>query len=288
MTYEPKPTVRRRVIGTNLRRLREEKELFLEHAAEVLSCNPSKISRIESAQSGIRQIDLKALLDLYGVTDPKAREGWLMLARESREQRWWRVLEDRLPRDFLDLIGLEEDTSYCRGFEPGVVAGLFQTLKYAEAVIRGGSPVPLNDSEQARLAVRMERQKAITRSENPITVWMILGEAALRQQYGGPEVLRGQLHHLIELAALPNVTLQVLPFSVGAYRGGPIPFQIYSFPEPSDMQVVLLESHLSHTYLESPHDTGYYADVFNHLRAAALGELESRAFIKDVARDLPG
>ncbi|MBW1599435.1 helix-turn-helix transcriptional regulator [Streptomyces sp. JJ38] len=287
MPDDRKPTVRRRVLGTNLRRLREEHGLHLEHAAEQLSCNISKISRIESGRSPIRPLDLKALLDLYEVKDSVAREGWLSLARESRKQRWWRVLEDRLPQDFLDLIGLEEDTSYCRGFQPGVIDGLFQTKEYAEAVIAGGSPGPLGPDEQTKLDVRLERQKALTRTENPIEVWMILGEAALRQQMGGPAVMRAQLGHLIDLARLPNVTLQVLPFAVGAYRGGPFPFKVYRFPEPSDMQVVLLENHVSHTYLEDPSDVGFYADIFNHLRATSLGEMESKALIEGLVSEVP-
>lgn len=288
MPADPKPTVRRRVLGTNLRRLREEHGLHLDDAAEHLSCYPSKISRIESGRSPLRPLDLKALLDLYGVTDHAVREGWLSLARESRKQRWWRVLEDRLPQDFLDLIGLEEDTSYCRGFQPGVIDGLFQTREYAAAVIGGGSPAPLDDAAQAKLDIRLERQKALTRSEHPIEVWIILGEAALRQQYGGPRVLREQLHHLTEVARLPNVTLQVLPYSVGAYRGGPFPFKVYRFPEPSDMEVVLLESHISHTYLEHPRDVGFYTDLFDHLRATALGELKSQTLLKAIAKEVTG
>jgi transcriptional regulator with XRE-family HTH domain len=286
MAVVQRPTVRRRVLATNLRRLRAERGLHLEDAAEVLSCDPSKISRIEKAESGIRQVDLKLLLDLYGIKDTTEREGWLALARESRKRRWWRDLEDRLPDDFLDLVGLEEDVSHCRGFEPGLIHGLLQTQPYAEAVIGRGEPGPLSEERQARVQVRMERQKAITRSEHPLDAWMILGEAALRQQYGGPQVIRDQLHHLMELSELPNVTLQVLPFSVGAYRGGPYPFMIYRFPEPSEMEVVVLENHTAQTYLEAPRDTGYYGDVFNHLRAAALGPLDSQSLIRDITGQL--
>ncbi|MBB0230831.1 helix-turn-helix domain-containing protein [Streptomyces calidiresistens] len=285
MAEDSKPTVRRRVLGTNLRRLREERGLLLEHAAEHLSCNASKISRIESGRSPVRPLDLKALLDLYGVLDQGAREGWLSLAREGRRQRWWRALEDQLPRDFLDLIGLEEDTSYCRGFQPAIIDGLLQTERYAEAVIGGGSPGPLQPNQETMLKVRLERQKALTRTEHPIEVWMVMGEAALRQMCGGPEVMRAQLHHLLELANLGNVTLQVLPFSVGAYRGGPFPFKIYRFPMPSEMEVVLLESHMSHAYLENPRDIAFHSEIFDRLRATALGELDSRRMIEGIARE---
>ncbi|WP_319207135.1 helix-turn-helix transcriptional regulator [Streptomyces sp. ME02-8801-2C] len=280
--------MRKRVLGTNLRRLREERGLLLEDAAEQLSCHAAKVSRIESGRSGIRQLDLKALLDLYGVKDPAERDGWLALARESRRQRWWRVLEDQLPQEFLDLVGLEDEVSECRGFQPGIVPGLFQTEAYATAVIQGGIPGPLDDAQKTKVRVRMERQKALTRTDpTPLKVWMILGEAALRQQVGGPGVLRAQLLHLVELAQLPNVTLQVLPFTAGACQGGPFPFLIYSFPPPAGLEVVLLENFASHAYLETREDTARLGGAFDHLRAAALSAMESESRIIGIAEGLP-
>ncbi|MDX3454641.1 helix-turn-helix transcriptional regulator [Streptomyces sp. ME02-8801-2C] len=276
------------MLGTNLRRLREERGLLLEDAAEQLSCHAAKVSRIESGRSGIRQLDLKALLDLYGVKDPAERDGWLALARESRRQRWWRVLEDQLPQEFLDLVGLEDEVSECRGFQPGIVPGLFQTEAYATAVIQGGIPGPLDDAQKTKVRVRMERQKALTRTDpTPLKVWMILGEAALRQQVGGPGVLRAQLLHLVELAQLPNVTLQVLPFTAGACQGGPFPFLIYSFPPPAGLEVVLLENFASHAYLETREDTARLGGAFDHLRAAALSAMESESRIIGIAEGLP-
>lgn len=287
MGVEQQPTVRRRVLGTNLRRLREDRELLLEDAAEHLSCHSAKISRIESGRSGIRPLDLKALLDLYGVKTAAEREGWLALAREGKRQRWWRVLEDRLPQDFLDLIGLEDDVAECRGWQPGVVPGLFQTAEYATAVIRGGAAGPLNDEQQTRVQIRMERQHVLTRTDpGPLNVWMVLGEAVLRQEVGGRHVLRSQLLHLLEVVQLPNVTVQVLPFVAGAYMGGPAPFLSYQFPPPSGLDVVLLENLTSHAYLEAPEDTAHYGRVFDHLRATALNPLESEALIGSVAEGL--
>ncbi|KUJ64150.1 DNA-binding protein [Streptomyces albus subsp. albus] len=287
MGVEQNPTIRRRVLGTNLRRLREDRDLLLEDAAEQLSCHPAKVSRIESGRSGIRPLDLKALLDLYAIKDPSERDGWLALARESRKQRWWRVLEDQLPQDFLDLVGLEDDVSDCRGFQPGLVPGLFQTEAYAKAVIQGGAAGPLTEDEETKVHVRLQRQEALTRDDREaLSVWIVLGEAALRQEVGGPAVLREQLLHLAEVGRLPNVTMQVLPFAAGAYVGGPWPFLIYRFPAPSGLEVVLLESHTSHAYLESPDDTTYYGNAFNHLCATALSPLESEALIIDTAANL--
>ncbi|MFH0242760.1 helix-turn-helix domain-containing protein [Streptomyces sp. HK10] len=287
MSGELRPTVRRRVLGTNLRRLREEKGLYLEDAASALSCHPGKVSRIESGRSGIRQLDLRVLLDFYGVKDDSVREGWLALARESRRQRWWRVLEDKLPQDFLELIGLEEEVATCRGFQPSTVHALLQTKAYATAIIQGGSTGPLNEDQQTRLRIRLERQKALTRSEaEPLNMWLVLGETALRQQVGGPAVLSEQLRHLVEMARLPNVTLQVLPFTAGACKGGMLPFTLYGFPAPAQLEVVLLEHFTSHAYLEAADDTAHYNSVFDHIRASALSPLESEALILQIADEL--
>lgn len=287
MPGELRPTVRRRVLGTNLRRLREEKGLHLEDAASRLSCHPGKVSRIESGRSGIRQLDLRELLSLYGVREESVRESWLALARESRRQRRWRVLEDRLPQDFLELVGLEQEVAACRSFQPSTVHGLLQTEQYATAVVQGGSAGPLTDGQRTRLGIRLERQKALTRTErDPLDLWVILGEAALRQQVGGPSVLRGQLLHLVETAQLSNVTLQVLPFTVGACRGGMLPFTLYGFPAPAQLEVVLLEHFTSHAYLEAADDTAHYGDVFNHLRASALSPLDSETLILRIADEL--
>jgi transcriptional regulator with XRE-family HTH domain len=284
---ELRPTVRRRVLGTNLRRLREEKGLYLEHAAKELSCHPGKISRIESGRSGIRQLDLRVLLDLYDVNDEAARESWLALARESRRQRWWRVLEDKLPQDFLELIGLEDEVSRCRGFMPSTIHALLQTEDYATSIIQGGATGPLNDDQQTKLHIRMERQKALHRTEAlPLNLWMVLGETALRQQVGGPKVLANQLRHVAEVAQLPNVTVQVLPFAAGACTGGMLPFTLYGFPAPAELEVVVLEHFTSHAYLESANDTGLYNSAFDHIRASALSPLDSEALILNIADEL--
>ncbi|WP_406288278.1 helix-turn-helix domain-containing protein [Embleya sp. NBC_00896] len=280
MGAEQYPTVRRRVLGANLRRLREDKSLLLEDAAGALSCHPAKVSRIESGRSGIRPLDLKALLDLYAVADSAARDGWLALAREGRRQRWWRDLADRLPQDFLDLIGLEAEVASCRGFQPSIIPGLFQTEEYATAVIQGGTVGPVDEQCRTRVRVRLDRQRVLTRGEPaPLQAFMVIGEAALRQEIGGHRVLREQLGHLIEIAQLSNVTVQVLPFSAGAYPGGPTPFSIYGFPPPSGMEVVSLENITSHAYLERAQDTAHYSKVFADLRGIALSPLESEAFI---------
>lgn len=286
MGVDVRPTVRRRVLGANLRKLREAQRLTLTDAAAHLDCDPAKISRIENARNGIRTGDLRSLLDLYGIRERARQDGFLALARESGRERWWREFEDRFPQDFLDLIDLEEEVAHCRSFEPGVVHGLLQTPAYAEAVIGEGAAGALDDLRRTRVRVRMERQRVLAREEAPLELWVVLGEAALRHRFGGREVLADQLCHLVEQARLPNVTLQVLPFTAGAYPGGPRPFSLYRFPHPSTVEVVHAEGPVAHGYLETPQDTAAFADIFDHLRAIALAPLESQEFIAELARQL--
>ncbi|MGR7001459.1 helix-turn-helix domain-containing protein [Yinghuangia aomiensis] len=276
MANEHRRTIRKRVLGTSLRLMRERLDLLLEDAAEVLECHPAKISRIESAQSGVRPVELKALLARYGVTDPQDQAGWLALAREGRRGRGVRNLDpswptEQLAPDLLDLIGLESDVASCLLFQPGIVPGLLQTEAYATAVIQGGRTGPLEEHRQVKLRVRMERQIVVTRSEPPpVEMWVVLGEAALRQQWGGPQVLAGQLDRLVEIGRMPNVTLQVLPFSTPGYPGGVLPFSIYSFPDAPELPVVTVESLTSHAYLEDTRDTAHYRKIFDEIRGHCL------------------
>lgn len=292
MANEHRRTIRKRVLGTNLRLMRERLDLLLEDAAEVLECHPAKISRIESAQSGVRPVELKALLARYGVTDPQDQAGWLALAREGRRGRGVRNLDpswptEQLAPDLMDLIGLESDVASCLLFQPGIVPGLLQTEAYATAVIQGGRTGPLEQHRQVKLRVRMERQIVVTRSEPPpVEMWVVLGEAALRQQWGGPQVLAGQLDRLVVIGRMPNVTLQVLPFSTPGYPGGVLPFSIYSFPDAPELPVVTVESLTSHAYLEDTRDTAHYRKIFDEIRGIALSPAKSEALVTRIADQL--
>lgn len=276
---DKRPSVRQRVLGRNLKNLREGKGLLLEDAAAVLDCHPAKISRIELGHSGVRSVELKELLRTYGVVEDEW-PGFLALAKSDRKRRWSRDLEDKLPADFLDLIGLEADVTTLRAFHPSMIVGLFQTEDYATSVIQGGRVGPLDDERTTKVQVRMERQRVLSR-DVPLEVRAVLGEGALRQMVGGPSVMRAQLCHLVGIAQMPTVTIQVLPFSAGAYPGGPLPFLIYGFPPPSVMEVVTLEYLTGHLYLENPAETAHFARVFEELRAVALSPLESQALMND-------
>lgn len=281
---ERRPSVRQRVLGRNLKSRREAKGMLLDDAAEVLGCHFAKISRIELGHSGVRPVELRELLRAYDVPEEEW-PGFAALAKSDRTRRWYRDLEDQLPADFLDLIGLEGDVTTLRAFHPSMMLGLFQTEQYATAVIQGGQAGPLDDRRATQVRVRMERQRVLTR-EVPLQVWAVLGEGALRQMFGGPAVLHEQLRRLLAIAQMPTVTVQVLPHSAHAYPGGPFPFSIYGFPPPSKAEVVSLEHLTGHLYLESPDETAQFSRTFEDLRAVALSPLDSQALITDLADQL--
>jgi transcriptional regulator with XRE-family HTH domain len=277
------PTVRRRRLGIELRRLRETAGLMIEDVATHLECSSSKVSRIETGKAIPRVRDVRDMLELYDVTDTQS-DLLLTIVREAQQKRWWTDYEDVLPAAFETYVGLEAEASSLRTFQHHV-HGLLQTEDYARAMLRGGHLSDSNGVERL-VALRMRRQDMLTKP-NPIELWAVIDEAALHRLMGGAEVMRGQLAHLVEVAELPNVTLQVLPFSKGAHAGVIGAFTLIEFPDPTDNDVVYVDSPAGNIYLEKDKDLRRYTLVFDHLRAAALPPDESIPFIEHVARGLP-
>ncbi len=282
----PGPSVRRRQLGNALRRFREEANLTAEDAARVLDCHASKLSRIENGQSGVRARDVRDLLDRYRVDDPAARVTLEALARSSYQRGWWHDYSDVLDPGYIDLIALEATASDVRNYQTLLVPGLLQTESYLRAVI-GAHPGGYQEEEiRQRLDVRAARQQALTRESAPLRLWTVVHEAALRHAVGGVPAMREQLAHLRELARLPNVTVQVLPFDVGAHPGLDGPFALIGFPDLRDLDVVYLESLTGGRYVEAPEQVRQYAHVFDRLRAIAASPKRSLAFIDRLRDDL--
>jgi transcriptional regulator with XRE-family HTH domain len=276
------PTVRRRRLGIELRRLRETAGLMIEDVAVHLECSSSKVSRIETGKAVPRVRDVRDMLELYDVTDTQA-DLLLTIVREAQQKGWWTDYEDVLPAAFETYVGLEAEASSLRTFQHHV-HGLLQTEGYARAMLRGGH---LSDSEgvERLVALRMRRQDMLTKP-TPIELWAVIDEAALHRLMGGAEVMQGQLAHLVEVAELPNVTLQVLPFAKGAHAGVIGAFTLIEFPDATDNDVVYVDSPAGNIYLEKDKDLRRYTLVFDHLRAAALPPDESIPFIEGVAGTL--
>jgi transcriptional regulator with XRE-family HTH domain len=285
MTASIGPTVRRRRLGTELRRLREAHSIKLEEVAEKLGLAASTLSRIETGKAPTRTAYLTAMLDLYGVQDPAGRQILINMAREGHRKGWWAAWEDVLPTGFDVYVGLEAEAASVRAYESLVVHGLLQTEAYARVVSTAVRRKQTPDQIERLVALRMQRQEVILRAD-PLQLWVILDEAVVRRTMGAPELMREQLSHLADASQWPNVTLQVLPFSSGPHpclNGG---FAILEFPERFDPDIVYTEGVAGQAYLEREKDVRARAEAFDLLRAAALSPADSTDLIIKLAREM--
>lgn len=280
------PTVRRRILGRELRALREEKGLRSDETADSMSWDPAKVTRLEQGRSGLRPQELEALLDIYGVTDPSTRDALAMLAREAKRRVWWAPYNDVLAARYSGFIAFEAEAVSARNFQTSLVPGLLQTPDYARAITRALRPNAPADEVNALVDVRLGRQNAALIREDPLELWTIVDEAAIRRMVGGPAVMAKQLRRCVEASEEPHVTLQVLPLAAGAHAGLLGSFVILGFPIRGDLDVVYVENHTSNLYLEREEDLAHYNDMFDRLRAAALDTEPSRKLINQIAREL--
>jgi len=266
MSRGPSPTVRRRRLAARLRELRENANLTIDEVGDRLECSASKISRIETGHVGVTPRDVRDMLEVYGVEDDE-RDALVQLAREARKKGWWHAYNEVFTGAF---VGLESDASFLHTHQSLLIPGLLQTEAYTRAVIRAIRPDIGEADVELRVRGRLNRQKLLTEESNAPEFWAVLDEGAVRRVVGGSEVMREQLKRLIEVANLPHVTLQVVPFTAGAHAGMEAPFMILGFPEQADPDVVYVEYSTSGVYLEQPDDVHRYSLMFDHLRASAL------------------
>ncbi|MFG3285032.1 helix-turn-helix domain-containing protein [Streptomyces sp. NPDC048111] len=282
MASNVNPTVRRRRLGQELRRLRELKGMTAEEVAERLLVSQSKISRLENGRRSISQRDVRDLCGVYEVEDHRIVDSLMQMAKDSRQQGWWHAFGD-IP--YSVYIGLETDAASLRVYDPQVVPGLLQTREYAEALIAGALPETAPTDVEKRVSVRLRRQERVKAAENPLRLWVVIDEAALRRTVGGKQMMIDQLEFLIVQSQLPHVTVQVLPFSMGAHPGINGQYAILEFPDASDSSVVYIEGVTSDLYLEKANDVQKYSVMYEHLRAQALNVDQTREFITAVAKD---
>jgi transcriptional regulator with XRE-family HTH domain len=283
MAVSPSPTVRRKRLGIELRRLRERAGLTCEDVGQRLDCSGTRISRMETGRISVKPGDVRELLEIYGVTGAEA-DSLVQLAREARRKGWWHTYGHVLPIWFEAYVGLESEAVRFRDFQSMVMPGLLQTEDYARAVLRTAPNAASNEDVDRLVALRMERQTILDQA-NPPDLWVVLSESILRVQVGGPNVMRAQLRRLIDVAERSNVTLQVLPFTTAAHVQPISPFTILEFAESADPTVVYLEHLTGSLFLESEDEVRRYTLVFDHLRAEALGTAQSIDLIAQVAAD---
>jgi transcriptional regulator with XRE-family HTH domain len=273
------PTIRRRRLAAELRRLRTIAELTLEQAANRLGdgWSYSKLSRVETARFGISAADLTSLLDLYQVAAHK-REPLLRLARSARARGWWDAYAADLPAGYVSYIELESQATALRCFDAGLINGLLQTPDYARAVTAAAlmalSPPALTER---RVDVRMIRQRLVTREAAPLRLSAVICEAALRRQAGSAALMRAQYQHLREMAERRNVVLQILPETAGAHPALTGGFSIMEFGGEHGEAVVYVETLTGNLFVDNDSEVYRYSLAFDHLSAAALTPAESAA-----------
>jgi transcriptional regulator with XRE-family HTH domain len=258
------PTVLRILLGAQLRRLREAKGISREEAGYLIRASESKISRMELGRVGFKERDIADLLSLYGITHQDERAALLALARQAKTPGWWQRYGDILPSWFQTYLGLEEAASLIRTYEVQFVPGLLQTEDYARAVITHGNSGAAAEEIERRVSLRLKRQQLLGRSDAP-QLWVVVDEAVLRRPMGSPAVMAAQIESLIKSSELPNVTLQVLPFHVGAHSAEAGAFTILRFPEPDLPDVVYTEQLTGALYLDKREDVDAYMATVDRL-----------------------
>src|SRR5512133_3916366 len=251
------PTVRRMLVGAQLRRLRTEMGLTREEAGEAIRASEWKIHRLENGQVGFKERDIIDLLRLYGVTDPTEMAEFVALAREANTPGWWQHYGDLPPQWFRTYVDLESAAALIRTYEGQFIPGLLQTDDYMRAVVQGAHLDESPEELGRRVRLRMARQILLTR-EHPPRLWAVVAEAALRRPVGGPEVMRGQLERLIDATKLANVTLQILPFGSGAHPAMAGSFSILRFGDQELPDVVYLEHLTGASYLDKRDEVERY------------------------------
>jgi transcriptional regulator with XRE-family HTH domain len=278
------PTVLRRRLGGELRKMRRTHSLTAAQVAKSLTWSESKVSRIESGKSPLSDQDARLLLGQYGVEDPEEVRQFISLVRKSRQNGWWHSFGDALPEWFKPYLGFESDAASILAIQNELVPGLLQTEGYARAVIRAMNPELSVDEVEARASARIHRQEILT-SENPPRLWAILNEAVVRRVVGSSEVMQEQLLSLADRAeTLPNVTVQLLPFDAGAHQSMGYSFLVLSF-EDVPGSIVYSEGPTSATYLDKESDLRRHEEIFQRLVAASERPEKSAAMIRTIAEE---
>ncbi|MGW3368404.1 helix-turn-helix domain-containing protein [Streptosporangium canum] len=269
------PTLRLRRFAAKLRELREAAGLSHVEAADLTGLDRATLFRIEGAKVRPQGRSLRALLDAYNASE-KDRTELSALLKAAAEQTWIQTAAS-LPSPYATYIGFESEAEGVRNYEILAVPGLLQTESYARAMIKGTAPEASRDEVESRVAARLERQRLLARPD-PLKLWAVIDESALLREVGGPQVMHDQMAKLREAAEEPNITIQVIPRSAGAYPGMHGAFVLLEFPGEGH-DVVYMEGSTSDLFLESIEDIARYNMLFEHLRAVAAGPDATRALL---------
>lgn len=276
------PTVRRRELGALLRRLRTDKGLTVEQAANHLLISMSKLSRMETGQGVSTVRDIRDLCVLYGVSEGAERDRLMKLAADGRQRAWWQSYD----LGYETYVGLEAEALAISAFQSSIIHGLLQTADYARAGHEGAMPLLSPDKIERQIEAKLTRQRILAREEPP-RLTVILDEAALHRVVGGRRVMAEQLAQILDISALPNVRVQILPYAVGAHPAVESNFTIVELPNPTP-GVVFVEGLIGSTYLERDDDLTRYQIIFRKLESIALSPKGSLDLINKFLHDYKG
>ncbi|KPI04613.1 helix-turn-helix domain protein [Actinobacteria bacterium OK074] len=232
MARDTDPSLNRRRLRIELRRAREQANLTQRDATSALEWSLSKLIRLEAGTVSISVTDLRALLQLYGITEPQLVTELEEAARGSKGPSWWAPYSDMVRPQFAQYLGYEGAATSIRYYHPAVISSLFQTEDYTMAQL-----APRETPELARRSaeLRTTRQELLFESENGPEVALVLDEAVVRRVIGSPGVMRHQLEHLKRMSQHPRVTMRLLPFSAGAHYSMGSSFTLLGFKDDDDL-----------------------------------------------------
>jgi hypothetical protein len=277
------PTVQRIVLGTQMRKLRQAREISPEAAGYAIRASASKISRLERGRGSCKERDIADLLTLYGVHGEQERAALLRLAVESSAPGWWQRYSDVLPSWLESYVALEEVASRIRCYEIQFVPALLQTEAYARTVISRGNPEATPSEIDQMAAVRMTRQGILSRPECP-QYWAVVHEETLRRPFGSRQLMQSQIEHILAVTQRPNVTLRILPSRAGSVTGEGSPFTILRFSEPELPDIVYLEHLTSAIYLDKHSDLDRYLAAMDRLLLEASPLAATAGILRDIHR----
>jgi len=278
------PTLRRRRLARELLRLRDEAGLTIEAAAATVGISTSHLSRVERAQVGVRLPVVKLLLSTYEA-DASTTAHLIEVAKEAATRGWWQKYVGSIPEQYTTYIGFEAEAEQIWNFEASTVPGLLQTADYTRALLLGGTNRLSDEEIGGRVEIRRQRQELLTQPHPP-QLWFVIDESVIRRAVGGPKILVTQLAHIVDVAALPHVDVQIMPFAVGAHPGTPGSFVVLRFAEPTDPPVVYIETMAGDLYPENQKHIAGVILAFDRLRAVALSPDDSVKLIRQAAKEL--
>lgn len=286
MSQNASPVVQRRRLRLELKQARQEVGLTQEMVAEQMDWSLSKIIRIETGSVGVSRNDLIALLHLYGVNDPQRFTALVAQGKEARRQTWWSKYRPDLPTAYFQYIEYETSASIILSYEPFIVPDLLQTEGYASVAAKVHRPNLSPSKIWISVELQMKRQELLLSRADPPLLFFVLDEAVIHRLIGTKELRQAQLEKLIRMADRPEITIEIVPFSIGLHHGITENFRILEFGGITDNVLYFDSARGSIFSHDGTGDLTIYRDLFQNLREMSLGPKESLTYLRKIAQDI--